>query len=612
MALNLSRYEPVRVQMFTQSVSHKAITDVLGFLLRHWKSRARTVLLIAAGMAIATVSDLLMPVFSGRLVDAIVSAKTMRVDALHRAESAVGFIVLLGALLIVSRYIAFIGICRLTVDLMTRIASNAFWRVQRLSTDWQANNFAGSIVRRITRGMWALDLMNDTLLLALFPALLVLTGSSLVLGAHWPSMGVLVAVAATFYICTSITLSVGCVAPAARLSNAQDTRIGAALADAITCNAVVKAFGAETREEARLGQVLTKWKARTYRHWTFATRGNGTQMTVLLGLRTLVTFYGVWLWWRGLATPGDVTFVLTSYFIVHGYLRDIGQHVANLQRSVNEMEEMVALESEPLGVADRPNAQALEVRQGAIVFDRVNFTYARQTRPLFVDFSLRIDPGERIGLVGHSGSGKSTFVKLLHRLYDVNGGRILIDGQDIALVRQDSLRSQLAMVPQEPILFHRSLAENIAYGRPHASRREIEEAAYLANAHEFIRAQPKGYATLVGERGVKLSGGERQRVALARAFLADAPVLVLDEATSSLDSESEAAIQDAMERLMVGRTSIIIAHRLSTVRMLDRILVFDRGRIVEEGSHDTLVRKLGGTYQRLFERQALGLISDAV
>ena len=199
-------------------------------------------------------------------------------------------------------------------------------------------------------------------------------------------------------------------------------------------------------------------------------------------------------------------------------------------------------------------------------------------------------------------------MKLLHRLYDVSGGRILIDGQDISQVAQDSLRAQLALVPQEPILFHRSLAENIAYAHPKAVRREVEEAAFLANAHEFIRRQPKGYATLVGERGVKLSGGERQRVALARAFLANTPILVLDEATSSLDSESEALIQEAMERLIAGRTAIVIAHRLSTVRMLDRILVFDRGEVVEEGTHDELVQRTGGTYKRLFERQVMGLL----
>lgn len=568
--------------------------------------------MVAVSMTFATVADLLLPIFSGQLVDAVASANGSRIDALHAAATAIGFMVAMGALLVAARYVAIMGVSRLTVGLISDIASDAFWRIQRLSTDWQANNFAGSIVRRITRGMWAADLMNDTLLLALLPAVLVLAGSALVLGAHWVSMGLLVGIASACYVITSITLSIGYVAPAARLSNAQDTRIGAALADSITCNAVVKSFGAEAREEVRLGRVLSKWRTRTFRHWTFATRSSAVQLTVLLALRTLVTFYALLLWWWGKATPGDVTFVLTSYFIVHGYLRDIGQHVANLQRSVNEMEELVTLQEEPLVVADSPHAKPLRVSKGAIVFDRVHFTYGAQTAPLFSDFSLRIKPGERVGLVGHSGSGKTTFVKLLHRLYDVNEGRILIDGQNVAHVSQRSLRAQLALVPQEPILFHRSLAENISYGRPDASHSEIEEAACLANAHDFICARPKGYATLVGERGVKLSGGERQRVALARAFLANAPILLLDEATSSLDSESETAIQEAMERLMVGRTAIVIAHRLSTVRMLDRILVFDHGRVVEEGSHDMLVQKPGGTYQRLFEKQALGLISDSI
>jgi ATP-binding cassette, subfamily B, bacterial len=191
----------------------------------------------------------------------------------------------------------------------------------------------------------------------------------------------------------------------------------------------------------------------------------------------------------------------------------------------------------------------------------------------------------------------------------LNGGRILIDGQDIAHATQASLRSQIAIVQQEPILFHRSLAENIAYGRPGASQAEIEQAARQASAHDFISRLPKGYGTLVGERGVKLSGGERQRVAIARAFLANAPILILDEATSSLDSESEQLIQKAMERLMVGRTTLVIAHRLSTVKSLDRLLVFDKGRIVEEGRHEALVRLDGGIYRRLFERQALELVS---
>jgi len=593
-----------------ESSNKNAMRDVLAFLFRHWRREAWIVTGIALCMTTATVADLLLPVFSGQLVDAIALHSAVRASALHTAAQAIVIMAVLGAVVMGMRYVALAGIIRLTLRLMTCFAGDAFWRVQRFSTDWHANNFAGSIVRRITRGMWAVDQMDDILLLELLPSLLVLIGSALLLGMRWPSMGWIVAAGAVIYTAVSISLSLNYVAPAARLSNAQDTRIGGAMADSITCNTVVKSFGAEAREDVRLGRVLSKWKNRTHRTWTFATRSGTMQQIMLLVLRTLVTAYAVFLWWRGMATPGDVTFVLTSYFIVHGYLREVGQHVRNLQRSANEMEEMVEFQSQPLGVVDHADARSIRVTEGEIVYDHVTFRYGGHTEPLFNDFSLRIEAGERVGLVGHSGSGKTTFVKLLHRLYDVSDGRILIDGQDTSQVTQNSLRAQLALVPQEPILFHRSLAENIAYGRLHATQREIEKAALLANAHDFIVRQPKGYATLVGERGVKLSGGERQRVALARAFLANTPVLVLDEATSSLDSESEALIQEAMERLMAGRTAIVIAHRLSTVRMLDRILVFDSGEIVEEGTHEFLVQKEGGTYKRLFERQALGLLVD--
>jgi len=249
-------------------------------------------------------------------------------------------------------------------------------------------------------------------------------------------------------------------------------------------------------------------------------------------------------------------------------------------------------------VRDAVSAAPFIHGSGEIRFEDVTFRYKSVEKPLYSDFSLAVRPGERIALVGPTGSGKSTFVKLLQRLYDIQGGRILIDGQDIAAVRQSELRRAIAVVPQDPALFHRSIAENIGYSRPDATLDEIILAAKRARAHDFIASLAKGYDTLVGERGVKLSGGERQRVAIARAFLADAPILVLDEATSSLDVETEVKVQAATEELMAGRTTIVIAHRLSTIRSADRILVFDGGRIVEEGRHGDLVAR-GGAYARL-------------
>jgi ATP-binding cassette subfamily B protein len=455
--------------------------------------------------------------------------------------------------------------------------------------------------------MWAMDLLNDTVLIALMPSVVVLLGSTVLLGLRWPAMGLIVAAGSVAYIALSMTGTLRYVSPAARLSNQQDTRIGAALADAVTCNVVVKAFGAETREDAALKRVLAKWSRRTRRTWDRSTDNSSAQLALLLVLRGAVIMTVLVMCWNGHATAGDVAYVLTSYFVIHGYLRDVGLHVSHLQRSVNEMEELVALQAEPLGVHDRPGAPPIRITRGEVRFDRVTFRYHARPQPLFKDLSVTIRAGERVGLVGHSGSGKTTFVKLVERLYDVTGGRVLIDGQDVAAVTQASLRAQIAIVPQEPVLFHRSLAENIAYARPDASQAEIERAARMANAHDFIACLPRRYATLVGERGVKLSGGERQRVALARAFLSDARILILDEATSSLDSESEALIQEATERLLAGRTAIVIAHRLATVRALDRILVFDNGRVVEEGDHGRLLARPGGIYRRLFERQVLAL-----
>ena len=582
---------------------------VLGFTFSHWgRQPGRGAGVVLTVMA-ATAADLFMPLYAGRLVDAVSGERAAGLDP---ALWALGMMIVLGAGTVFFRHLSFVGITEMTLRTMADVAGEAFARLQRFSTDWHANNFAGSTVRKITRGMWALDLLTDTVLIALLPSLVVLLGTTVLLAWHWPAMGAVVLAGAVIYIAVTVALSLGYVAPAATLANSWDTRLGGALADAISCNPVVKAFGAEGREDSRLGGVVAKWAQRTRRTWLRGTTSGTAQQIVLLGLRAAVIGLVIWLWAQGQASPGDVAFVLTSYAVVHGYLRDVGQHIHNLQRSVNDMEELVAMHELPFGVPDRPGSTAMDVTAGEIAFERVTFHYGGHVEPLYRDFSLTIKAGEKVGLVGRSGSGKTTFVKLVQRLYDVTGGRIAIDGRDIATATQASLRAQIAIVQQEPVLFHRSLADNIAYGRPGASQAQIEQAAQLANAYEFIMRLPKGYGTLVGERGVKLSGGERQRVALARAFLADAPILILDEATSSLDSESEALIQEAMERLMEGRTTIVIAHRLSTVRAMDRILVFDRGTVVEEGPHEALLTRQDGAYRALFEKQVSELAKGLV
>ena len=360
----------------------------------------------------------------------------------------------------------------------------------------------------------------------------------------------------------------------------------------------MKSFGAEAREESRIALVTADWRNATISTWNRYLDVWLVQNLMLTALQAGLTALMIRRWMRGEGAAGDVAFVITSFLVMSGYLRNIGDNIRMAQRGLADVEDVAQFARTDPQVADQPAAPAFVAARGEVVFEDATFRYKSAGAPIYDRFSLKIASRERVALVGPTGSGKSTFVKLIQRLYDLQAGRILIDGQDIAQVTQGSLRRSIALVPQDPALFHRTIAENIAYGQPGASMEEIALAARRARAHDFIAALPRGYDTLVGERGVKLSGGERQRVALARAFLADAPILVLDEATSSLDVETEAQVQAASEELMAGRTTIVIAHRLSTIRGADRILVFEDGRVIEQGRHRELLA-IGGAYARL-------------
>ncbi len=580
--------------------------DLFRFAWRYWRQLPVPLTLACIAMLGATTVDVVMPLAIGALIDALVEGATP-------AAARDAFLVVLGLTLLFhvlhkgGDYVW----CVVATRAMRAICAEAFARVQRFSASWHEGTFAGKTVRNITRATWAFDDFGDALYFGVVPAALVTFGTAALMAWKWPLMGVLFAGGVALYAAVSIILSMRLMMPVRRAFVGVDSELSGAIADAITNNALVKATAAEPREEQRLTTVLDRWSHHFVRTWNMSVHTQVAQAACMALVEGLVLGAAIWLWARGEATPGEVVYVITAFLFVNRYLADIGQHIRTLERAAGDLQPVVSYRLLMPEVADRADASSLRVARAAIAFEQVRFGYGARGPALFDGLEVRISAGEKVALVGHSGSGKSTFVKLLQRLHDLDGGNITIDGQDIAAVTQASLRQTIALVPQEPVLFHRSLAENIAYARPEASAADIEQAASLANADGFIRRLPEGYATLVGERGVKLSGGERQRIAIARALLAARPILLLDEATSSLDTESEQAIQEALVRLMAERTTIVIAHRLTTVRHVDRLLVFDGGRIVEAGTHDELLARPDGAYRRLHAIQEVAWASAA-
>ena len=578
-----------------ERVDALSMSTVLGYLVRQWRRRPALFCGLAGFTAVATVLDVLTPVAAGALIDAL--SGEPGVGDLHWSAYIVFMAVGIGFQAL--RQIAVRFEVRFSSSNMAEMVAETFGKVQRLSLDWHANTFAGSVVRKITRGMWAYDTVTAISWFSLIPTVAVLVGQSLYMMTVWPLVGLFSLVMAIISIVISVVLARFYVHPQNMRSNAVDSKLSGAIADAVTGIATVKSFGAEDSEDRRFGSLSERWRVETRKTWFRFVNMWALQTALILMLQAGLVGALIWLWTRGEATPGNVVYAVTAVLIMSGYMRRFGEEVQNVQRALDELQDLAIYDTLTPDVHDADGAEAFEAGSGSIRFDTVDFTYQGQDRPLYTDFSLEISPGEKVALVGPTGSGKSTFVKLVQRLYDVSGGAVRIDGQDVRDVTQASLRRNIALVPQDPALFHRTIAENIAYGRPDATPDDVVAAAKAAHAHDFILRLPKGYRTLVGERGVKLSGGERQRVAIARAILTDAPILILDEATSSLDNETERDVQLAMEAVMKGRTTIIIAHRLSTIRDADRILVFDQGRIVEQGSHDELAAKGDGVYARL-------------
>jgi ATP-binding cassette subfamily B protein len=530
---------------------------------------------------------------------------------------------------LVTNYIVLFAVLWFTGELMWRIGmhylikleTNGIKSLSRLSFRrlmgreyaFYANNFVGSLTNKSSSYMSAFITVTDTMYYNIVTNVFTLLFATIVLWRYAPTIPLILLGS----IVVALSVAIPLIKRRSRLvaiRHEANSKMAGRLSDAVTNILTIKSFSKETHESGVYGEHINDYAEKYKKAGNFNNqRIDGALSPLYVGANVVGLIVAIFFAQKLQLQAGAIIVVFSYYAQITRIFWEINYVYRTIESNIGGAAEFTQLFLDAPTVADAEDAKRLTVEGASIVFDAIEFDYGEQkdTNTSFLsDLSITIPSGQKVGLVGPSGGGKTTLTKILLRFINLRSGSVSIDGQDIAQVTQESLREAIAYVPQEPLLFHRSLFENIAYGNPDASRAEVIHAATLAHAHEFISDLPHGYDTMVGERGIKLSGGQRQRVAIARALLKQSKILVLDEATSALDSESEKYIQEGLLALMKNKTAVVIAHRLSTIKHLDRIVVLDKGKIVQDGTHDELIAKKSGLYAKLWSHQSGGFIEE--
>jgi ATP-binding cassette, subfamily B, bacterial len=583
------------------------IKDVLGAFWSGARTSKWQLLVIVISVISANVIAVLMPILYKQFFD-IIATNTDKTIIGPQLFSIIFYVLGLNIIFWIFYRIATLANTNFEPKVMAALKQQSYDHLMLHSYSFFTNSFAGSLVQKVNRFARSFERIADNLIWNLLPLVVRVVSIFIVVFFinKWIALVILIWV--IIFLSFNIIFSKWKLKYDIAVAEI-DSKATGYLADTIGNQNTVQLFSGYKFESKGYKKVTDEQAKITRFAWRLDVVVEGGQAFLGLAIEFILFFYAIKYWQQGMITIG--VFVLLQAYVLNiiNQLWGFTRIVRDVYQSYADAKEMVEITLLSHEVKDIPIAKDLIVNNAEIEFENLIFSF-NKTRPVLKDINLVIKSGEKIALIGPSGAGKTTFVRLLLRLYSATSGKILIDGQDISQATQESLRKNISMVPQDPILFHRTLSENISYGKRDATKEEIQKAAELAHCDEFIKNLSYGLDTFVGERGVKLSGGERQRVAIARAILKNAPILILDEATSSLDSNSEMLIQDALENLMENKTTIVIAHRLSTIQKMDRIIVIDDGKIIEQGSHEELLENENSLYKKLWELQAGGFLKS--